>query len=67
MSQSEIRFYFSFRSPYAWLAAERLESELGDLGMPIDLIPIYPTADVFPNDPAAMPESNRTPGPSGGA
>jgi hypothetical protein len=30
-----IRFYFSFRSPYAWLAAERLESELGGLGVPI--------------------------------
>jgi 2-hydroxychromene-2-carboxylate isomerase len=35
-----IRFYFSFRSPYAWLAAERLESELGDLAVSIDRIPI---------------------------
>ncbi len=26
---SSIRFYFSFRSPYAWLAAERLDAELG--------------------------------------
>jgi len=51
-----IRFYFSFRSPYAWLAAERFESELGDLGVPVELLPIYPTADVFPNDPAAMPD-----------
>jgi len=51
-----VRFYFSFRSPYAWLAAERLESELGDLGVPIERLPIYPTPDVFPNDPAAMPD-----------
>lgn len=50
-----IRFYFSFRSPYAWLAAERLEPELGDLGVPIERIPVYPTPALFPNDPATMP------------
>jgi 2-hydroxychromene-2-carboxylate isomerase len=50
-----IRFYFSFRSPYAWLAAERLESELGDLGVPIERIPIFPTPELFPNDPSALP------------
>ena len=50
-----IRFYFSFRSPYAWFAAERLESELGGLGVPIERIPIYPPPELFPNDPAAMP------------
>ena len=55
-SSTAIRFYFSFRSPYAWLAAERLESELGDLGVPIERIPIYPTPELFPNDPAAMPD-----------
>jgi 2-hydroxychromene-2-carboxylate isomerase len=53
---SSIRFYFSFRSPYAWLAAERCESEIGNLGVPVDLLPIYPTPDVFPNDPTAMPD-----------
>jgi len=52
---ASIRFYFSFRSPYAWLAAERLEPELGDLGVPIEPIPVYPTPGLFPNDPAAMP------------
>jgi 2-hydroxychromene-2-carboxylate isomerase len=51
-----IRFYFSFRSPYAWLAAERLESELGDLGVPIERIPIFPTPELFPNDPSVMPD-----------
>jgi 2-hydroxychromene-2-carboxylate isomerase len=55
-SQQSIRFYFSFRSPYAWLAAERLEAEVGDLGVPIERLPIYPTPEVFPNDPAAMPD-----------
>lgn len=54
--ENSIRFYFSLRSPYAWLAAERLESELGGLGVPVELLPIYPTAEVFPNDPAAVPE-----------
>jgi 2-hydroxychromene-2-carboxylate isomerase len=52
---TSIRFYFSFRSPYAWLAAERLEPELGGLGVPIERIPVYPTPGLFPNDPAAMP------------
>ena len=51
-----IRFYFSFRSPYAWLAAERLEDELGDVGVEIDYQPIFPTPDLFPNDPTALPE-----------
>jgi 2-hydroxychromene-2-carboxylate isomerase len=54
-NQSSIRFYFSFRSPYAWLATERLESELGDLGVDIARLPVYPTSELFPNDPAAMP------------
>jgi 2-hydroxychromene-2-carboxylate isomerase len=51
-----IRFYFSFRSPYAWLAAERLESELSDLGVAIECLPIYPTPGLFPNDPASLPD-----------
>jgi 2-hydroxychromene-2-carboxylate isomerase len=51
-----VRFYFSFRSPYAWIAAERLEAELGDLGVPIERIPIFPTPELFPNDPSAMPD-----------
>ena len=56
MDQHVIRFYFSFRSPYAWIATERLESELGDLGVPIERIPIFPTPGLFPNDPSAMPD-----------
>jgi len=52
-SSRSIRFYFSFRSPYAWIAAERLDTVLGDLGVAIDRIPIFPTSDLFPNDPSA--------------
>lgn len=52
---SVIRFYFSFRSPYAWLAAERVDAMLGDLGVEIVRLPIYPTAGGFPNDPTATP------------
>jgi len=51
-----VRFYYSFRSPYAWIAAERVESELGDLGVPIEWIPIFPTAELFPNDPSRLPD-----------
>jgi 2-hydroxychromene-2-carboxylate isomerase len=51
-----IRFYFSFRSPYAWLAAERLQPELSDLGVAIERLPIYPTPGLFPNDPASLPD-----------
>ncbi len=47
-----IRFYFSFRSPYAWIAAERLDAVLGDLDVAIETIPIFPTSDLFPNDPS---------------
>ncbi|MDJ0787550.1 MAG: DsbA family protein [Myxococcota bacterium] len=50
-----IRFYWSFRSPYAWMAAEALDSQLGDLGVPIESIPTYPTPELFPNDPVALP------------
>lgn len=55
-SEHTIRYYFSFRSPYAWLATERVESTLGDLGVPIERVPIFPTPDLFPNDPSAIPE-----------
>ncbi len=50
-----IRFYWSFRSPYAWLAAERLADEYADIGAPVEHVPVFPTADLFPNDPSAHP------------
>ena len=58
--RDSIRFYFSFRSPYSWLATERLESELGDLGVEIVRLPIYPTPELAPqlfsNDPESIPD-----------
>ena len=58
-SLSAIRFYFSFRSPYAWLATERLEEELGDLGVEIERVPVFPTPELSPElfqkDPSVIP------------
>src|SRR5262245_33030472 len=50
-----VRFYFSFRSPYAWLAAERLQTVLDGLAVRVESIPTFPTPGLFPNDPAALP------------
>lgn len=55
----ELRFYFSFRSPYAWLAAESLSDELGGLPVDISVIPVFPTAENFPNDPSRLPNKIR--------
>ena len=55
MSAPSVRFYFSFRSPYAWLALERWDSVLGSLPIRRELVPLYPPPD-FPNDPAANPQ-----------
>jgi 2-hydroxychromene-2-carboxylate isomerase len=49
-----VRFYFSFRSPYAWFAAERWSVEIGAAGN-ADHIPFYPTPETFPNDPTRFP------------
>lgn len=49
-----VRLYFSFRSPYAWLATFRLRRALGDLPVRVEYVPVYPP-DEFPNDPAAIP------------
>ena len=57
--EGAIRFYFSFRSPYAWLAAEKLDAELGGLGVPIERIPVYPSPENFPNDPTKNEDKQR--------
>jgi 2-hydroxychromene-2-carboxylate isomerase len=59
MTPSSFRFYFSFRSPYAWIAAERLAIELGEHARRAALIPIYPTQQTFPNDPTRVPNKLR--------
>lgn len=50
-----VRFFFSFRSPYAWFAAERWHAELGDLQLAVKRIPFFPTRETFPNDPTLVP------------
>ncbi|MET0286732.1 MAG: DsbA family protein [Polyangiales bacterium] len=54
-----IRFYFSFRSPYSWIAAELLGEQLAGVAHELELVPIYPLADSWPNDPARVPNKLR--------
>lgn len=49
-----VKFYFSFRSPYAWLAYHRLEPAFAGVPVEVRRIPVFPPKD-FPNDPAALP------------
>lgn len=53
-----ITFFFSFRSPYAWLAFHRLDRALTGLPVEIERIPVFPPPN-FPNDPAAVPTKLR--------
>ena len=58
-ADDEARFYFSFRSPYAWLAAESLSDAFAGLPVSFRLIPVFPAAENFPNDPARIPNKIR--------
>jgi 2-hydroxychromene-2-carboxylate isomerase len=49
-----VKFYFSFRSPYAWLAFHRLLHTGGEWPVEFRRIPVFPPPN-FPNDPAAVP------------
>ncbi len=53
-----VRFYFSFRSPYAWLALHRMDQALKGLPVTIELIPVYPPDDM-PNNPTNVPNKMR--------
>ena len=53
-AEDVIRFYFSFRSPYSWLATVRIQRALEGLPVELAYIPVFPPPD-FPNDPAAVP------------
>jgi 2-hydroxychromene-2-carboxylate isomerase len=53
-----VRFYFSFRSPYSWLAFLRVERALSGLPVVLDYVPVFPPPDI-PNDPAAIPTKLR--------
>jgi 2-hydroxychromene-2-carboxylate isomerase len=49
-----VRFYFSFRSPYSWLAFERIERAFRDVPVQLSYLPVFPPPN-YPNDPAAVP------------
>jgi len=49
-----VKFYFSFRSPYAWLAYHRVAHAFADVPVDVRPIPVYPPKN-FANDPTALP------------
>jgi 2-hydroxychromene-2-carboxylate isomerase len=49
-----VRFYFSFRSPFAWFAFHLAPRALRGLPVELQTIPVFPPPE-FPNDPAAVP------------
>lgn len=59
MSASDVvRFYWSFRSPYAWFAVHRVERMLAGLPVTLQWIPVYPPPDM-PNNPTNVPAKIR--------
>ena len=40
-----VRFYFSFRSPYAWFAFRRIEPALSGLPVALEYVPVFPPED----------------------
>jgi len=49
-----VRFYFSFRSPFAWMAFHLVPRALDGLPVEIERVPVFPPPN-FPNDPASVP------------
>jgi 2-hydroxychromene-2-carboxylate isomerase len=49
-----IRLYFSFRSPYSWLAFVRIGPALTGLPVALEYLPVFPPPN-YPNDPTAVP------------
>jgi 2-hydroxychromene-2-carboxylate isomerase len=49
-----IRFYFSFRSPYSWLAFLRIDQAIEKLPVELQYLPVFPPPN-FANDPTAVP------------
>ena len=41
----DLRYYFSFRSPYSWLALYRINLIQDDLPIEIKMIPVFPAKD----------------------
>lgn len=42
MDKEKVKFYFSFRSPYSWLAYNRIEKELAGLPVKLQYLPLVP-------------------------
>jgi 2-hydroxychromene-2-carboxylate isomerase len=40
-----VRFYFSFRSPYSWFAFRRIEAALSGLPVALEYVPVFPPKD----------------------
>ena len=53
--EERVRFYFSFRSPYSWLAMHRIEVALEKTGLGIEYVPVFPPPE-FANDPLNFPD-----------
>jgi 2-hydroxychromene-2-carboxylate isomerase len=53
-AREPVRFYFSFRSPYSWLAFERAERAFAELPVELHYLPVFPPSN-YQNDPAAVP------------
>jgi 2-hydroxychromene-2-carboxylate isomerase len=49
-----VRFYFSFRSPFAWIAYHLAPRVLRDLPVELQPIPVFPPPD-YPNNPTDVP------------
>lgn len=49
-----VRFYWSFRSPYAWFAFELAERALAGLPAQLEYLAVFPPPD-YPNDPTRVP------------
>jgi 2-hydroxychromene-2-carboxylate isomerase len=54
-AEDRVRFYFSFRSPYSWLALHRLEPALAPLRVSLEYVPVFPPPE-FANDPLKFPD-----------
>jgi 2-hydroxychromene-2-carboxylate isomerase len=53
-----LQFYFSFRSPYTWLAFYRLARVISALPVNVEYVPIFPPKDSLNNPPADARKSN---------
>jgi len=54
-TEDRVRFYFSFRSPYSWLALHRVDAALAPLQVGLEYVPVFPPPQ-FANDPLNFPD-----------